>query len=102
MLTFKKNAKNKAIREHKIPSFSTYNLTPKKPCDLSSAKAFHKGWPWKKLKLNIITSTVASKYAALRSFGSSSIVGSSSIFLLEDIEFFKNLEVLISCSEKSV
>ena len=43
MLTFKKNAKNKAIREHKIPSFSTYNLTPKKPCDLSSAKAFHKG-----------------------------------------------------------
>ena len=60
-----------------ITSHLTNNLKPKKPCGQSSIKAF---LPGKKGKLNMITSTVANKYAVVRSFGSSSIVGLSSFF----------------------
>ena len=56
---FSKNAKNKAIRKHKLPSHSTNNLNHAKPCGQSSIKAFYKGLPEKKGKLNKITSTVA-------------------------------------------
>ena len=63
-----------------ITSHLTNNLQPKKPCDQSSIKAFYKCLPGKKGKLNMITSTVANKYAVARSFGSSSIVGLSSFF----------------------
>ena len=74
---FSKNAKNKAIRKHKLPSHSTNNLKPKKSCDQSSVKAFYKGLLGKKGKLNMITSTVANKYPVVRRFGSSSIIGCS-------------------------
>ena len=53
---FSKNAKNKAIRKHKLPSHLTNNLTPKESCGQSC------DLPGKKGKLNIITSTVANKY----------------------------------------
>ena len=49
----------------------------------------------------MITSTVANKYAAMRSFGSSSVLDLKFFFLLDDLEMLKNLEVLISWSEKS-
>ena len=65
---------------NKLPSRSTNNLKPTKPCGQSSIEAFHKGLPRKKGKLNKITSTVTNKYAFLRSFGSSSIVGCSEKF----------------------
>ena len=38
------------------------------------------GLPGKKSKLNMITSTVANKYAVMRSFGSSSVLDLSSFF----------------------
>ena len=41
-------------------------------CCQSSVKSFYKGLLGKKDKLNIITSTVANKYAVVRSFGSGS------------------------------
>ena len=47
------------------------------PCGQSSKKTFYKGLPGKNSKLNMITSTVANKYAVVRSFGSTSIVGGS-------------------------
>ena len=56
------------------PLHSTSNLKPKKYCGQSC------GFPGKKGKLNIITSTVANKYAVMRGFGSSSVVGLSSFF----------------------
>ena len=77
IMFFLKNAKNKAIRKHKLPSHSTNNLKPKKSCDQSSVKAFYKGLLGKKGKLNMITSTVANKYPVVRRFGSSSIIGCS-------------------------
>ena len=77
---FSKNAKNKAITKHNLPSHSTNNLKTKKPCGQSFIKAFHKDFPGKRGKLNIITSTVADKNAVVRSFGYSSIVGLSSFF----------------------
>ena len=96
---FSKNTKNKAIRKHKLPSNSTNNLKPKKPWDQSSIKAFYKGFPAKKGKLNLqkrvswITSTVANKYAAVRSFGSSSVVGCSekSIVITKSFESYSEL-----------
>ena len=42
-LFFSKNAKNKALRKHKLPSHSTNNLKSTKPCGQSSIKAFYKG-----------------------------------------------------------
>ena len=72
-----KNAKNKVIRKHRLPSHSSNNLKPRKPCGQSSIKTFYKGLPQKKGKLNLITSTVANKYVVVRSFGSSSIIGCS-------------------------
>ena len=77
---FSKNTKNKTIRKHKLPSHSTNNLKPKKPCGQSPLKAFYKGLPGKNGKLNMITSTVTNKYTVVRSFGFSSIVGASSFF----------------------
>ena len=81
IIFFSKNAKNKAIWKHQLPSYSNKNLKPKKPCGQSSIKAFYKGLPGKKGKLNMITSTVAKKYAFERIFCSSSILGLSSFFL---------------------
>ena len=66
-------SQNNAKRS-KLPSHSTNNLKHKKPCGQSSIKIFYKELLEKKVKLNMITSTVANKYVALRSFGSSSIV----------------------------
>ena len=54
LIIFYENAKNKAIRKHKLPSHSTSNLKYKKPCGQSSIKAIYKGLPGKKDKLNII------------------------------------------------
>ena len=71
---FLKKAKNKAIRKHKLPSHSTNNLESNKPCGQYFINAFCKGLPGKKGKLNLITSTFANKYAAVKSSGSSSIV----------------------------
>ena len=77
LITFSpKNAKNKASRKHKLRSHSTNNLKSKKPCGQSSIKAFYKGLPETKGKL-MITSTVANKYAVVRIFSSSPIVGTS-------------------------
>ena len=64
----------KAIRKHKIPLHLTNNLKPKKYYGQSC------GLPGKKSKLNMITSTVANKYAVMRSFGSSSVLDLSSFF----------------------
>ena len=61
-----KNAKNKAIRKHKLPSHLTSNLKYKRPCGLRSIKALHKGLSGKKDKLNLIISAVANKYAVAR------------------------------------
>ena len=38
--------------KHKLPSYSTNNLKPKKPCGQSSIKAFYKGLPgkWSKVE----------------------------------------------------
>ena len=66
---FQNNAKRS-----KLPSHSTNNLKHKKPCGQSSIKIFYKELLEKKVKLNMVTSTVANKYVAFRSFGSSSIV----------------------------
>ena len=77
IIFYSKNARNKAIRKHKLPSHSTNNLKPKKSCGQSSIKTFYKGLPGKKGNLNMITSTVANKYAVVRSFGFSSIADSS-------------------------
>ena len=74
IIFFSKNAKNKAIRKHKLPLHSTNNLKPKKYCGQSC------GLPGKKGKLNMITSTVANIYAVMGSFGSSSVVDLSSFF----------------------
>ena len=63
------NAIYKAIRKS--------DLKPKNYCGQSSIKTFYKRITWKKGKLNIITSIVANKYAVVRSFGSTSIVGGS-------------------------
>ena len=63
------NAIYKAIRKS--------DLKPKNSCGQSSIKTFYKRITWKKGKLNIITSIVANKYAVVRSFGSTSIVGGS-------------------------
>ena len=65
---------------NKPPSHSTNNLKPKKFCGQSSIKAFYKGLSVKKGKLDMITSTVNNKYAVVKSFGFSSIVGLSSFF----------------------
>ena len=70
-----RNAKNKAIRKHKPPSHSINNLKPKKYCGQ------YCGLLGKKGKLNMITSTVANKYAVVKSFGFSSVVGLSCFFL---------------------
>ena len=75
---------------NKLPLHSTNSLKPKKYCGQSC------GLPGKTGKLNMITSTVANKYAVMRSFGSSSVVDLSSFFFVEDLEMLKNLEVLIS------
>ena len=56
------------------------NLKPKKPCGQCPIKAFYKGLPGTKVKLNMITSTVANKYAVVKIFGCGSIVGLSSFF----------------------
>ena len=90
------NAKNKATGKHKLPSHSTNNLKPKKklkPCGQSSIKAFYKGLPGKKGKSSIITSTVANKYAVVRSFDSSSFVGCSvnSSFVTKNFDFYSEL-----------
>ena len=74
---FQKNVKNKAIRKHKLSLHSTNNLKPKKPRGQSSIKTFYEGLPGKKSKLNMITSTVADKYAVVRSFGFRLILGRS-------------------------
>ena len=79
IIFFQKMLKTKQLG-NKLPSRSTNNLKPTKPCGQSSIKAFHRGLPRKKGKLNKITSTVTNKYAFLRSFGSSSIVGCSEKF----------------------
>ena len=65
---FSKNAKNKTIRKHKLRSQLTNNLKPKNSCGQSSIKAFYKRLPGKKSKLNMITSTVANKYAEMLTF----------------------------------
>ena len=65
---------------NKLQSHLTNNLKPKKFCDQSSTKAFYKGLSVKKGKLDMITSTVNNKYAVVKSFGFSSIVGLSSFF----------------------
>ena len=72
-LFFVKNAEKKAIRKHKPPSHWTKNLKSKTSC----GKSFYEGFPRKKGKLNMITSTVANKYAIVRSYGSSSMAGLS-------------------------
>ena len=61
------------------------------PCGQSSKKTFYKGLPGKNSKLN--TSTVANKYAVVRSFGSSSIVGYSekSSVITKSLESFSKL-----------
>ena len=68
------------MKKHKLPLHSTINLKPEKLCGQSFIKAFCKGLSGKKGKLNLITSTVANKYAAVRSFSSSSIAGLSYLF----------------------
>ena len=59
---------------------STINLAYENPCCQSSIKAIYKGLPGKKSKLNMITSTVAKKYAVVRGFSSSLIVALNSFF----------------------
>ena len=73
----------------KPPSNSITNLKPKKP----SIKAIYKGLPRKKGKLNMITSTVANKFAVVRSFGSSSVAGCSekSIAITKSFESYSEL-----------
>ena len=56
----------------KTKQFKKNKLKPKKPCGQSSIRAFYKCLPGIKGTLNI-TSTVANKYAVVRSFRSSSI-----------------------------
>ena len=74
---FSENAKNKAVRKN-----STSNLKSKKPSGQSAIKAFlDKGLPGKNGKLDMNISAVANKYAAARSFTSSSVVVLSSFFL---------------------
>ena len=77
----------------KTPSNPITNLKPKKPCDQSSIKAIYKGLPRKKGKLNMITSTVANKFAVVRSFGSSSVAGCSekSIAITKSFESYSEL-----------
>lgn len=65
-----------------LPSNSTSNLKSKKPSGQSAIKAFlDKGLPGKNGKLDMNISAVANKYAAARSFASSSVVVLSSFFL---------------------
>ena len=58
LIIFSKKSKNKAIRKQ-------------------TTIAFNQGLPGRKGKLNMVSSTFANKYAVVRSFGSSSIVGCS-------------------------
>ena len=80
IIFFSKNPKNKPIPKHKLPSHSTNGLKPKKPCGQFSMRAFYKGLPEKWGKLNMITSTIANKYAFVRRFGSISVSGLSYFF----------------------
>ena len=100
-----KNAKSKGNRKHQLSSHSTSNLKSKKPCDQSSIKAFlNKRLPENKGKLNMNTSEGC---AAVRSFSSSSVLSPKLLFSSENSGnvgkslFNLNLEVPISCSEKS-
>ena len=80
-------------RKHKLTPQSTNNLKSKNPCSQSFIKGFYKGLPKKKGKLNAIISTVANKYAVLRSFGSSSNVGCSgnSSVITKSFELYSEL-----------
>ena len=98
--------KKEANRKHKLPSHSTRNLKSKKPCGQSFIKALlHKGLPRIKVRLNM--TFCEKKIAVVRSFRSSLIVSPKLLFLYERSKnvkksFFNfNLEVSISCSEKS-
>ena len=93
LLFFSKNTRNKEIRKHKLLSHSTNNLKPNNPCGQSSIKAFYKSLPGGKGKLYMITSTVANKYAVVRSFGSSSTLGCSekSIVITKSFESYSEL-----------
>ena len=99
---FSKNAKNKAIKKHKLPLHSTRNLKPKKPCGQSSRKTFYKDLPGKKCKFNVITSTVANKYAVVRISGSCSIVGCSEKSSVITKSFESYSELLFSSLEIKV
>ena len=100
-----KNAKSKGNRKRQLSSHSTSNLKSKKPCDQSSIKAFlNKILPENKGKLNMNTSEGC---AAVRSFSSSSFLSPKLLFSSKNSGnvrkslFNLNLEVPISCSEKS-
>ena len=100
-----KNAKSKGNRKRQLSSHSASNLKSKKSCDQSSIKAFlNKRLPENKGKLNVNTSEGC---AAVRSFSSSSVLSPKLLFSSENsgnVEkslFNLNLEVPISCSEKS-
>ena len=97
-----KNAKNKAIKKHKLPLHSTKNLKPKKPCGQSSIKTFYKDLAGKKCKFNVITSTVANKYAVVRISGCSSIVGFSEKSSVITKSFESYSELLFSSLEIKV
>ena len=97
-----KNAKNKAIKKHKLPLHSTKNLKPKKPCGQSSIKTFYKDLAGKKCKFNVITSTVANKYAVVRISGSCSIVGCSEKSSVITKSFESYSELLFSSLEIKV
>ena len=69
----------------------TKQLGKKTPSN--SIKAIYKDLPRRKGKLNMITSTVANKFAVVRSFGSSSIAGCSekSIVITKSFESYSEL-----------
>ena len=91
---FSKNAKNKGNRKYKLSSHLTSTLKTKKPYGQSSIKAFlNKSLPENKGKLNMSTSESC---AVVRSFSSSSVLRNVKKSLLN-----LNLDVPISCSEKS-
>ena len=102
IIFFSKNAKKKAIWKYKLPSHSTNNLKPKKPCGKCSIKTFYKCLPGKIGKLNMITSTVANKYAVVRSFGSSSILGCSEKLNVITKSFESYSELISSSLEMKV
>ena len=74
LIIFYQKILKKVIRKHKVSSHLTSSVKHKTSWGQAPINAFYKGLRGKKDKLNIITSAVANKYAAVGGLDSSLVV----------------------------